>query len=530
MNTLRILLALAALSLSAPASGEEGRIGVVAVPLANVRSGTGPKSPLVTQVLMGEQVELLEKLEYRYRISIPGQGNAQGWIHQEALLMPRPNGKPHQSPEQQSVVVVVPKTRALILDPLGNHNVSLYAGTRLPAASVSNEGVTVLFPDRTRAVIAPRDVAESRPRNPLTETDLPGSIARAARSFAGTRGKAGGMTAQGIDMGGLIHVVYRMHGIPVGRSYAAFAAQGVRIDRKSLQAGDILVFHGDGLGLFVGNGKFLRTEGSRPVALHGIHDRRFANSLRHGIRIAGADPVLTKLPREMTDAEILAVQTFAAGLPLNRRIAYWAGRFIGTPYDPDPLGLYVRTNRIVADEQVDCMYHTFRSVELALTATPREAIERALDLRFRTAGRVADGLVQNYDERFEYGEDMVFSGKWGRDITAMLGRTDTIPGSRGRDTVAILPKGTLETRTTRQLLHDGDIVFWVKDPKKRMVEEIVAHLSIVRLRNGKPYLVHAAGNKDSANRPGGGVVKEVPFDAYVRDMRFIGAFVTRFGP
>jgi hypothetical protein len=41
-------------------------------------------------------------------------------------------------------------------------------------------------------------------------------------------------------------------------------------------------------------------------------------------------------------------------------------------------------------------------------------------------------------------------------------------------------------------------------------------------------VVHAAGDKDREGRPGGGVVKEVPFADYVRNMRFIGAFVTRF--
>jgi hypothetical protein len=56
----------------------------------------------------------------------------------------------------------------------------------------------------------------------------------------------------------------------------------------------------------------------------------------------------------------------------------------------------------------------------------------------------------------------------------------------------------------------------------------VAHLSTVRVKSGKPYLIHAAGSKDSAGKPGGGVVKEVLFSDYVRDMRFIGAFVTRF--
>src|SRR5208283_50799 len=244
--------------------------------------------------------------------------------------------------------------------------------------------------------------------------------------------------------------------------------------------------------------------------------------------IIGAGPDESKRPSQMTAEEILLSQARVAQLPLNKRIVYWAGRFIGTPYDSDPLGLYVRTNRIVADEKVDCMYHTFRSVELAQSNTPGEAVEQALMLRFTTKGQLADGLVTNYDERYQYGEDMAFTGKWGKNITAELGTIETISGSRGRETVDILPKKVLLGRSVEKKLQDGDILFWIKDPNKRSVEEIVSHLSIVHLKAGRPYLIHAAGNKDRPGHPGGGVVKEVPFVDYVRHMKFIGAIVTRF--
>jgi hypothetical protein len=149
-------------------------------------------------------------------------------------------------------------------------------------------------------------------------------------------------------------------------------------------------------------------------------------------------------------------------------------------------------------------------------------------LRFVTKGTTADGLVTNYDQRFEYGEDMVFSGKWGRNVTAHLGATKAIPGTRGKESVDILPKTVLATQAFQKKLQDGDIVFWVKDPAKRAVGEIVAHLSIVHIRSGKPYVIHAAGSKDRSGTPGGGVVKELPLRDYVQNMRFIGAFVTRF--
>jgi hypothetical protein len=173
------------------------------------------------------------------------------------------------------------------------------------------------------------------------------------------------------------------------------------------------------------------------------------------------------------------------------------------------------------------MYLTFRAVELARAQTPGQAVDQALALRFMTQGRLIDGLVQNYSERFEYGEDMVFSGKWGRNITNELGTTTTIKASRGRDVVSILPKTALASRKVQKQLQDGDIIYWAKDPKKRVVGEIVAHLSFVRVKDDKAFLIHAAGTKDSARSPGGGVVKEVLMADYLRETRFIGAFVTR---
>ena len=55
------------------------------------------------------------------------------------------------------------------------------------------------------------------------------------------------------------------------------------------------------------------------------------------------------------DGDIATFQKQAAVMPVGERIAFWAEKFIGTPYDTDPLGDYVRREVIVADERVDCM-------------------------------------------------------------------------------------------------------------------------------------------------------------------------------
>ena len=135
--------------------------------------------------------------------------------------------------------------------------------------------------------------------------------------------------------------------------------------------------------------------------------------------------ILGSLSFALSDPEIARIQKSLRGKPVGERIAFWAERFVGIPYDEDPQGLYVTRAAIVADEKMDCMYLTFRSVELALSDAPEEAVQIALEKRFHTRGRLQDGKVLNYEDRYEYGEDMVASGKWGKEITAALGPTKT---------------------------------------------------------------------------------------------------------
>lgn len=222
----------------------------------------------------------------------------------------------------------------------------------------------------------------------------------------------------------------------------------------------------------------------------------------------------------LTNEEIRKFQSLLKAQPVGERIAFWAERFVGTPYDPDSMGEYVTRATIVADERVDCMYLTFRAVELALSNTPEEAIEISLDRRFHTKGILKEGRVVNYHDRFEYGEDMIFSGRWGREITSEAGKTMRIKGSRGRDFVEILPSEHLLKGLRK--LKSGDILFFVKKPENRKVEEIVGHIGVVKMEQ-KPYLLHASGTKGK-----GGEVKKVLLKDYILKMPFIGAKITRF--
>ena len=230
----------------------------------------------------------------------------------------------------------------------------------------------------------------------------------------------------------------------------------------------------------------------------------------------------------LTYEEIQKFQTLLKVNPIGEKIAFWAEKFIGIPYDTDPLGEYVSKATIVADERVDCMYLTFRTVELALSHSPEEAIQIALEKRFHSKSVLKDGQVMNYDDRFEYGEDMIESGKWGKDITSEIGRIMKIKGSRGRDFVEALPSTELLNGIKR--LKSGDIIFFVKKPEKRKAGEIIGHIGIIRAEKSQKdggksgvYLIHASGIKGK-----GGVVKKVLLKDYLSKMDFIGVRITRF--
>lgn len=226
--------------------------------------------------------------------------------------------------------------------------------------------------------------------------------------------------------------------------------------------------------------------------------------------------------------EIQKFQALWADKSIGERIAFWAEKFIGVPYDDDPLGAYVSKATIVADERMDCMYLTFRVVELALSHTPEEAIQIALDKRFHSKGVLKDGRVTNYEDRFEYGEDMVESGKWGKEVTSEVGRMMKIKGSRGKDFEEILSPDELMRGRSR--LKSGDIIFFATRPEKRKVGEIIGHIGVIKVekteRNPEGrefFLIHASGHKGR-----GGAVKKVALKGYLSNMPFVGVKITRF--
>lgn len=207
---------------------------------------------------------------------------------------------------------------------------------------------------------------------------------------------------------------------------------------------------------------------------------------------------------------------------LGDKIVFFAKKFLGLPYDPDPLGSYVRKKVLIYDEKVDCMYLTFRSVELAFSdGDDSKSLFVAVEKRFVNRGIVKDGIVVNYEDRFEYGEDMVLSGKWGKLLVIDEGIFKKVFSERLKSDIFFIPK--YRYKDVKNFISNGNIIFFVKDPKHSKKGEIVGHIGILERVFDDIFLIHASGTKGI----GGKVVRE-DLSKYLKRTKYIGFIVTYF--
>ncbi len=177
---------------------------VVNVPVADLRSkrvlpvGVGKRDPYQeTQLLLGEEVVLLERVGSWARVECPEQprcidgrwGGYLGWVRIDALIPKR------QTP---NATVQLPWVAV--------QGVALSMGSRLLAEELDPQRLLVLLPDGRRGVL---------PKAALTP---PHSLAATATAFLGAQYLWGGRSAHAVgshtsvDCSGLTNLVYRAHG------------------------------------------------------------------------------------------------------------------------------------------------------------------------------------------------------------------------------------------------------------------------------------------------------------------------------
>ena len=231
---------------------------------------------------------------------------------------------------------------------------------------------------------------------------------------------------------------------------------------------------------------------------------------------------------------LVVKQTKANGI--GDKIVYYANSFIGTPYDRIPIGLYVKERKLIIDNEMDCMYFVFRTIPLALSNGDNAKAEKiACDKMFHDKCILdKDGLVANYENRFDYSEDMIASGKWGKSIFNK-NEISIMQGSRMyKEFYYVKNEDIINNVKLQKKIKNGDILFLYKNPEKRSkAQEAIGHLGILEVdkKTKDIYFIHASGVKcfteECLKKPQGKVKKVLLLDYLKETKKFVGVDILR---
>ncbi len=253
-----------------------GAMGVVCVPVADLRAAPQGEAELINQALLGTPVTVLDlgtaAAAGWVRVRLP---DYEGWLATAAI-----GTAAGTNPAARQICVAARSTALTVLDtddlPTGDP-LTVYAGTRLvlaPDAAVSGmEGwVLVTLPDGSDALADPAALAPVEP-------DACGSAAaviETAQAFLGVPYLWGGLTERGIDCSGLMQIAYRVHGYDLPRNAdQQLQAIPTVVDGTNWQPGD-LIFYGHPpdrvihVMLALGDGRVVHAKGDQQVMVQSM--------------------------------------------------------------------------------------------------------------------------------------------------------------------------------------------------------------------------------------------------------------------
>lgn len=263
-----------------PALGSRN-FGVVNVSVGNVRREPGHPAELVTQVLLGETVELLKKDGGWYFIHCPDR--YLGWIDEEAVLTVDASGvKDWNSADLYRVVCQYgllrsgPKADAAPV-------CDITAGDLLRRAGERGNWLEASLPDGRRGFVESSAVMNNQ-RWLESRKLTPGNIEAAARSFMGVPYLWGGTSAKGFDCSGFVKTIFSLNGTSLNRDADQQAQQGEGVPAgtafQNLRRGDLLFF-----------GEKATVDKSERIVHVGIYldDRKFIHCSGR-VRVSSLDP------------------------------------------------------------------------------------------------------------------------------------------------------------------------------------------------------------------------------------------------
>ncbi len=248
---------------------ENKQWGVTTNSVGDLRAKPSHSSELVTQVLLGTTVQLLNEKNDWLHVRTPD--GYTGWITKGSLHLQ--TTEEHNSYLQKSKLIVTSHYATSYYESnINSQPISdIVTGNIFVVNETLDDYYSVNYPDGRKAFILKQNgclMSDWLSKIELTQE----SIVTTAKQFMGIPYVWGGTSSKGLDCSGLVKLVFFLHGIITMRDASQQVKHGVEIDTignfDALQKGD-LVFFGEKnrenrfdekvvhVGIYIGNKKFI---------------------------------------------------------------------------------------------------------------------------------------------------------------------------------------------------------------------------------------------------------------------------------
>ncbi|MDI6808715.1 MAG: NlpC/P60 family protein [Candidatus Eisenbacteria bacterium] len=234
---------------------------VVATSVADLRKRPSHSSELVSQGLMGTEVEILGRNRTGTWLKVALPDGYAGWMRSWYLSV--------RKPARRNREVLVGAALTFVRErPLEtSHGLTdAVMGSRLTAAGAKGSWVRVLLPDGRKGWIRKKDLLLG-PRRGEGSAE---SVVRTARSLLGVQYLWGGKSVKGFDCSGFVQFVFELNGLSLPRDSRDQFRSGSRISwprgKDRLLAGDLLFFGKKGkaishVAIYIGSGRMIHCQG-----------------------------------------------------------------------------------------------------------------------------------------------------------------------------------------------------------------------------------------------------------------------------
>ena len=245
---------------------------------------------LETQALYGTRVTLLATSGAWSHVAVPGQPTPRdsrgypGWVPTRQLTKVNPQAG------QRLAVIRRPTAWAWETPSLTGRVLELSYGTRLPAMAWTPASVEIAMLDGRRLYLK-RSAVALRSRGAPWPQPTGAQLVSEARRFLGLQYLWAGTSGFGFDCSGFTCLVYQALGVTIPRDGAPQFAEGVKVARAALRAGDLVFFRGASgqihhVGMYVGGGRLIHAPATGcPVSVVSLsqepYSREFAGGRRY---------------------------------------------------------------------------------------------------------------------------------------------------------------------------------------------------------------------------------------------------------